>query len=41
MQWGYAKTNVTGSRTSFVMESVLAYTEIYVFRDNPFQDHRL
>jgi len=34
---GYAITNVTGSRTSFV----LAYIEIYVFRGNPLQAHSI
>jgi hypothetical protein len=34
---GYARTNVIGSRTSFV----LAYIEIYIFRGNPFQAHIL
>ena len=29
---GYARTNVIGSRTSFVIASVLVYTEIYIFR---------
>ena len=33
----YAKTNVIGSRTSFVM----AYIEIYVSGGNPFQAHSL
>jgi hypothetical protein len=37
----YARTNVIGSRTSFVIASVLAYIEIYVFRVNPFQAHSL
>jgi hypothetical protein len=37
----YARTNVIGSRTSFVTASVLAYIEIYVFGGNPFQAHRL
>jgi len=34
---GYARKNVIGSRTSFL----LAYIEIYVFRGNPFQAHSL
>jgi hypothetical protein len=34
---GYARTNVIGSRTSFV----IAYIEIYVFRGNPFLAHSL
>jgi len=34
---GYARTNVIGSRASFV----LAYIEIYVFRGNSFQAHSL
>ena len=34
---GYARTNIIGSRTSFV----LAHIEIYVFRGNPFQAHSL
>jgi hypothetical protein len=34
---GYARTNVIGSRTSFV----IAYIEIHVFRGNPFQAHSL
>jgi len=39
---GYARTNVIGSRTSFIISSVpFAYTEIYVFRGNPFQTHSL
>ena len=38
---GYARTNVIGSRTSFVIASVLAYIEIYVFRGNPFQAYSL
>jgi hypothetical protein len=33
----YARRNVIGSRTSFV----LAYIEIYVFRGNPFQAHSI
>jgi ABC-type cobalamin/Fe3+-siderophores transport system ATPase subunit len=38
---GCAKTNANGSRTSFVIASVLySYNEIYVFRGNPFQAHR-
>jgi predicted acyl esterase len=35
---GYAGTNVIGSRTLFVIASVLAYIE---FRSNPFQAHNL
>jgi len=39
---GYARTNVIGSRTSFVTASVgLAYIEIYIFRGHPFQAHSL
>jgi hypothetical protein len=34
---GYARTNVIGSRTTFV----IAYVEINVFRGNPFQAHSL
>jgi hypothetical protein len=34
---GYARTNVIGYKTSFVIALfVLEYIEIYVFRDNPF-----
>jgi hypothetical protein len=35
----YARPKVIDSRPSFVIESVLAYVEIYVFRSNPFQAH--
>ena len=39
---GYARTNVIGSRTLFVIVSVhLAYIEIYVFRGNPLQAYSL
>jgi hypothetical protein len=39
---GYARRNVIGSRTLFVIASVhVAYFEIYVFRGNPFQAHSL
>jgi hypothetical protein len=40
---GYARTDVIGSRNSFVITYVLSriYIEIYVFRGNPFQAHRL
>jgi len=39
---GVSRTKVIGSRTSFLMVSVLAYTEICVFsRSNPFQVHNL
>ena len=39
---GYARTNVIGSTTSFVIAVfVTAYIEIYVFRGNPFQGHSL
>jgi hypothetical protein len=34
---GYVRTNVIGSRTSFV----LTYIVMYVFRGNPFQAHNL
>jgi len=34
---GYARANVTSSKTSFI----IAYIEIYVFRGNPFQAHSL
>ena len=38
----YARANVIGSRTSFVIHLfVLAYIEIYVFRSIPFQAHSL
>jgi len=32
---GYARTNILGSRTSFIIASV-AYIEIHAFRDNLF-----
>ena len=39
---GCARTNVIGSRTSFVIAFfVLVYIEIYIFRDNPFQAHSI
>jgi hypothetical protein len=38
---GYARMNLIGSRTSFVIASVLAYNEIYVFGGNLFQAHSL
>jgi len=36
---GYARTNIIGSRTSFVIASVRSST--HVFRGNPFQAHGL
>ena len=33
--------NIIGSRTLFVVASVPAYIEIYVFRGNPLQAHSL
>jgi hypothetical protein len=38
---GHARTNLIGSRTSLVMESVQACIAIFVFRGNPFQAHSL
>ena len=38
---GYARTNIIGSRTSFVIASVLAYIEMYVLRGDQFQGHSL
>ena len=39
----YARMNVIGSRTSFVIAYVHSsiHWNIYVFRDNPFQAHSL
>jgi len=38
----YARTNIIGSRTSFVIALfVLAYTEIYAVRGNPLPAHSL